>query len=46
MALFPPLGFFAFVGVGIWTLIVSIATWRRLAGDTVAATGEAARTPA
>jgi hypothetical protein len=30
IALIPPLGFIAFVGVGIWTLIVSISMWRRL----------------
>jgi len=31
VALFPPFGFFALIGVGLWTLIVSIAMWRRLA---------------
>ncbi|HLX18943.1 MAG TPA: hypothetical protein VKR23_02220 [Gaiellaceae bacterium] len=33
VALVPPLGFIAFIGVGLWTLIVSIAMWRRLASD-------------
>lgn len=32
-ALIPPIGFVAFIGGGIWTLIVSIAMWRRAATD-------------
>lgn len=30
IALIPPIGFVAFIGAGIWTLIVSIAFWRRV----------------
>ncbi|HXZ56948.1 MAG TPA: DUF4386 family protein [Gaiellaceae bacterium] len=45
VALIPPIGFLAFVGTGIWTLIVSIAMWRRLAGSDAAAPAVAASTP-
>lgn len=45
LAVIPPTEFFAFVGVGIWTLIISIAIWRWLPPETAAA-GEAASTPA
>jgi hypothetical protein len=31
VALIPPIGFVAFIGAGIWTLIVSIVMWLRLA---------------
>jgi hypothetical protein len=31
VALIPPIGFIAFLGAGIWTLIVSVALWLRLA---------------
>jgi hypothetical protein len=34
IALIPPIGFIAWIGTGIWTLIVSIVFWRRLAADT------------
>lgn len=30
VALIPPIGFIAFIGAGVWTLIVSIALWLRL----------------
>lgn len=30
IALFPPLGFVALVGAGLWTLIASISMWRRV----------------
>lgn len=35
-AIIPPVEFFAFVGAGVWTLIVSIAIWRRLATESSA----------
>jgi hypothetical protein len=38
VAVIPPLGFIAFVGVGVWTLIVSISMWRRLASPQSSAT--------
>ena len=41
-ALIPPVGFFAFVGAGVWTLIVSIAMWRRLASADAPPTAVAA----
>jgi hypothetical protein len=31
IALFPPLGFISLIGVGLWTLIVSVSMWRRFA---------------
>lgn len=37
IALIPPIGLIAWVGTGIWTLVVSIAIWRRLASGTAAA---------
>ena len=41
-----PISFIAFIGAGIWTLIVSIAMWRRLATtDTAPAPAVAASTP-
>jgi len=46
IALIPPVGFFAFAGAGLWTLIVSIAMWRRISSETAAVTEEAASTPA
>jgi hypothetical protein len=46
VALFPPFGFFALVGVGIWTLIASIAMWRRLAGTESPVSSAAAESPA
>jgi len=36
-AVIPWVGFFAFVGAGVWTLIVSIVMWRRLGGSEIAA---------
>lgn len=30
VALIPPIGFAAFIGAGVWTLVVSIAMWMRL----------------
>jgi hypothetical protein len=44
-ALIPPIGFIAFVGTGLWTLIVSIAMWQRLAGSEAGAPEVAASTP-
>jgi hypothetical protein len=40
VALIPPIGFIAFIGAGIWTLVVSIAMWLQLArgGASVGAT--------
>lgn len=38
LALIPVIGFFAWIGAAIWTLIVSVAMWRRLEhSDTAAA---------
>lgn len=45
IAVIPPAEFIAFVGAGVWTLIVSIAFWRRLAGEP-SAVGVPARVPA
>ena len=45
IALVPPIGFAAFIGAGIWTLIASVAMWRRLAGTDTAATAMAASSP-
>jgi uncharacterized protein DUF4386 len=46
VAVIPAIGFVAWIGAAIWTLIVSIAMWRRLAGsDTVGAPAGAASTP-
>jgi Domain of unknown function (DUF4386) len=33
-ALIPPIGFVAFIGAGIWTLIVAISLWLRLSDET------------
>jgi hypothetical protein len=46
IAFVPPIGFASFIGVGVWTLIVSLAMWRRLAStDTAAATAMVASSP-
>jgi hypothetical protein len=45
LAVIPFLGFFSFIGVGLWTLIISILMWRRLASDTAAASDQAANAP-
>jgi Domain of unknown function (DUF4386) len=44
-AFFPPFGFFVLVGAGLWTLIASIAMWRRLAGAGSVTAVTAATTP-
>ncbi|HEX6762349.1 MAG TPA: hypothetical protein VF094_06075 [Gaiellaceae bacterium] len=41
-----PLGFIAFVGAGIWTLIVSIVMWQRAMKGKDAATTAPAIAPA
>jgi Domain of unknown function (DUF4386) len=45
IAVVPFLGFFAFIGVGLWTLIISILMWRRAETD-ASATEQAASAPA
>lgn len=44
VALIPPIGFAAFIGAGIWTLIVSITFWRRATTDTAASAPAGAAT--
>jgi len=45
LVLIPPTGAVAWIGVGVWTPIVSIAMWRRLSGSDAAAPALAASTP-
>jgi Domain of unknown function (DUF4386) len=46
IAFIPFLGFIAFIGVGVWTLVVSIAMWRRVASNTGTLAEQAASTSA
>jgi Domain of unknown function (DUF4386) len=46
IAFVPFLGFIAFVGVGLWTLVVSIVMWRRVADETGTLSEQAVSTPA
>ena len=42
VAVVPPIAFIAFIGVGVWTLVVSIVMWQRSADSVLAAGGAVA----